>query len=65
MKKYLAALLIIGHIGVLTQLRFEVWPELLVMPYLQQNGFELYRDMIVPWTPGLMWILHGWFSLVG
>lgn len=60
-----AAGLVAIHIAILTRLRFEVWPEMLVMPFLQQNGFELYRDMIVPWTPGLMWILHGWFDLVG
>ncbi len=64
--KYLVVIMaIVAHILILTQLRFEVWPEMLVMPYLQQNGFELYRDMIVPWTPGLMWILHSWFNLVG
>jgi len=63
--KYLVIGLIAIHVLVLTRLRFEVWPEMLVMPYLMKNGFELYRDMIVPWTPGLMWILNGWFSLVG
>ncbi len=59
------ASLIVIHILILTQLRFEVWPEMLVMPYLMGHGFELYRDMIVPWTPGLMWILAGWFWLAG
>src|SRR3989338_6212911 len=59
------ASLIAIHILILTQLRFEVWPEMMVMPYLMKNGFELYRDMIVPWTPGLMWILSGWFWLTG
>lgn len=57
--------LVAVHLWMLTRLRFEVWPEMLVMPYLQQHRFELYRDMIVPWTPGLMWILRGWFDLVG
>ena len=33
------------------------------MPFLMKNGFELYRDMVAPWTPGLMWILQGWFWL--
>ena len=59
------ASLIAVHILILTQLRFEVWPEMLLMPYLMKNGFELYRDMVVPWTPGLMWILQGWFWLAG
>ena len=59
------ASLIAIHILILTQLRFEVWPEMMVMPYLMKNGFELYRDMIVPWTPGLIWILSGWFWLTG
>src|SRR3990172_5663271 len=57
--------LIAVHLLILTQLRFEVWPEMMVMPYLMNHGFELYRDMIVPWTPGLMWILQGWFWLLG
>lgn len=59
------ASLIAVHILILTQLRFEVWPEMMLMPYLMKNGFELYRDMIAPWTPGLMWILQGWFWLTG
>lgn len=59
------ASLIAVHILILTQLRFEVWPEMLMMPYLMNHGFELYRDMIMPWTPGLMWILQGWFWLTG
>lgn len=53
------------HILILFHLRFEFWPEMMVMPYLMKNGFELYRDMIVPWTPGLMWVLQGWFWLAG
>ena len=57
--------LIAVHLLILTQLRFEVWPEMMVMPYLMNHGFELYRDMIAPWTPGLMWILQGWFWLTG
>lgn len=68
MKYLVAGLVTVGiavHIWVLSQLRFEVWPEMMVMPFLQQNGFELYRDMIVPWTPGLMWILNGWFGIFG
>jgi len=63
--KYFTIGIIAIHLLILTQLRFEVWPEMMLMPYLMKNGFELYRDMIVPWTPGLMWILNGWFSLVG
>lgn len=59
------ASLVVLHILILSQLRFEVWPEMLLMPYLMKNGFELYRDMVAPWTPGLMWILQGWFWLTG
>lgn len=58
-------LLILFHLFLLVHLQFTVWPEMLLMPYLMHRGFELYRDMIVPWTPGLMWALDGWFSLVG
>lgn len=68
MKYLVAGLVTVGitvHIWVLSQLRFEVWPEMMAVPFLQRNGFELYRDMIVPWTPGLMWVLQGWFNLAG
>lgn len=60
-----AVLLILFHLFLLIHLQFTVWPEMLLIPYLMRRGFELYRDMIVPWTPGLMWILDGWFSLMG
>ena len=59
------ASLVVLHILILSQLRFEVWPEMLLMPYLMKNGFQLYLDMVAPWTPGLMWILQGWFWLTG
>lgn len=60
-----AASLVVFHILLLIRLRFEVWPETLLMPYLADHGFALYRDMAVPWTPGLMWLLAGWFWLTG
>lgn len=57
--------LISFHLYLLSQISFTVWPEMMLMPYLMKNGFELYRDMIVPWTPGLLWVLRGWFWLTG
>lgn len=57
--------LIFLHLYLLSHLSFTVWPEMLLMPYLMHRGFELYRDMIVPWTPGLVWMLSGWFGIVG
>lgn len=65
MRKVLPISLILLHLYLLSQLSFTLWPEMLLMPYLMNRGFELYRDMIVPWTPGLMWILSGWFGLLG
>lgn len=62
---FIVLFLIFFHLYFLTQLSFTVWPEMLLMPHLMRHGFELYRDMIIPWTPGLMWILAGWFRLFG
>lgn len=66
MKKTLFLLCAIGlHLFVLTQLRYEVWPEMIVMPYLMNHGFVLYKDMVAPYTPLLVEILKFWMGLTG
>jgi hypothetical protein len=53
------------HIGLLVKLRFTVWPEMVMFPWLLDHGFELYRDLINPYWPGLTWLLWGWFKVWG
>lgn len=43
--------ILLSHLVLLTTTRFTLWPEMVVYPYLINNGFELYRDIINPYTP--------------
>lgn len=54
---------VILHILILSNLQFTAWPEVLGYPYLFANGFSLYKDMIVPYPPGLIWILASIYEL--
>lgn len=49
--------LIIIHIIFLENLRFTLWPEMMVYPYLVNNGFSLYKDLINPYPPTLILFL--------
>lgn len=53
--------IIILHLFILTNNLFTLWPEMVVYPYLFNNGFLLYKDIINPYPPGFTFIL----SLVG
>lgn len=39
------------HLFLLISTRFTLWPEMVVYPYLLNNGFNLYIDIINPYTP--------------
>lgn len=41
------------HLIFLTSTRFTLWPEMVVYPYLFNNGFKLYTDIINPYPPFL------------
>lgn len=43
--------LVIVHIVILLDLKFTAWPEIFSFPYLLNNGFDLYKDMVHPYTP--------------
>jgi len=43
--------LLILHFLILLNLRFIAWPEMLVYPYLISNGFDLYKDIAMPYQP--------------
>lgn len=58
-------LIIIIHFFLLSRLQFTAWPELISYPFLFTNGFELYKDFIMPYPPGLILYLSFAFSFLG
>lgn len=55
---YLAlVLLILVQLLVLFKTSYTVWPEMVLHPYLLNHGFVLYRDIITPYFPLMLWIL--------
>ena len=50
-------LLLLLHLILLINTRFTLWPEMVVYPYLLNNGFLLYQDNINPYPPALTYFL--------
>lgn len=50
-------LLLSLHLLFLTSTRFTLWPEMIVYPYLLNNGFAIYRDIINPYFPSFIYLL--------
>lgn len=61
----LLPVLLVLHILLLSRLTFTAWPEMLSYPYLFVNGFSLYKDYIMPYPPGLVFLLSGVFQTFG
>ena len=65
-KYYLVILILLGiHLFLLINLKFTVWPEMLSYPYLRNNGYLLYKDMIHPYPPVLTMALSIVYKLFG
>ena len=65
-KYYLVILILLGiHLFLLINLKFTVWPEMLSYPYLRNNGYLLYKDMIHPYPPVLAMALSIVYKLFG
>ena len=47
----LLPLLLLMHLILLVNTRFTLWPEMVTYPYLLNNGFLLYKDIINPYPP--------------
>ncbi|OGD91423.1 hypothetical protein A3D81_01330 [Candidatus Curtissbacteria bacterium RIFCSPHIGHO2_02_FULL_40_17] len=45
------------HLILLINTRFTLWPEMVVYPYLLNNGFVLYKDIINPYMPAFTYAL--------
>ena len=60
-------LILIGilHLLTLSQLTFTAWPEMLSYPYLISKEFIPYKDFIMPYPPGLVFILSTVFNIFG
>lgn len=48
---FLIPLVLLVHLILLLNTRFTLWPEMVVYPYLINNGYFLYRDIINPYPP--------------
>ena len=68
MKKSMVLMVLVAlvvHVFLLSGLRFTAWPEMLSYPYLRNNGYLLYRDMIHPYPPILTMVLSIVYKLFG
>lgn len=64
-KKIFLGLLLLLHLFLLWNLRFEAWPEMILYPWLLSRGFALYQDIINPYLPFLSWMLFLFYKVAG
>lgn len=57
--------ILLFHLILLINTKFTLWPEMVVYPYLLNNGFVLYKDLINPYLPTLTYILSIFTKLFG
>src|SRR3989344_2203883 len=53
------------HLVLLFFTRFTLWPEMVVYPYLLNNGFYLYKDIINPYLPSFIFLLSLFSKIFG
>src|SRR3989344_4172288 len=58
-------ILLLVHLLLLINTRFVLWPEMVVYPYLLNNNFLLYQDIINPYPPILTWFLAIFAKIFG
>ncbi len=63
-KIYFLPLLLL-HLILLINTKYTLWPEMVVYPYLLNNGFVLYKDLINPYLPTFTYILSLFTKLFG
>lgn len=44
-------LFLFSHLFLLASTKFTLWPEMVVYPYLLNNNFQLYKDIVMPYPP--------------
>ena len=57
--------ILVLHFLILSKLTFTAWPEMLSYSYLLSHGFTLYKDLVAPYTPGLIFLQTLFFNLFG
>lgn len=57
--------LILIHLFLLFHFQFTAWPEMFSYPYLLNNGFNLYKDIALPYQPLLPLILANVYNFFG
>ncbi len=60
-----AAFLLLIHLFILLHLQFIAWPEMFSYPYLINNGFDLYKDIGLPYQPLFSLLLVWLYQLFG
>lgn len=55
----------LGEFIALLSTTFTLWPEMVLYPWLHNNSFLLYKDIINPYFPGLTWVLSVWTAIFG
>jgi len=63
--RFWAIVLLVFHFFLLSNLQFTDWPEMFSFPYLVNNGFNLYKDMIHIYPPILTLALAAVFKFFG
>ena len=58
-------LILLVEFFISSHVQFTLWPEMVLYPWLHNNGFHLYRDIINPYFPMLTWILGGVTKIFG
>lgn len=58
-------ILLLVHLLLLINTQFTLWPEMVVYPYLLNNNFLLYQDIINPYPPLLTWFLAIFAKIFG
>src|SRR3989344_7436482 len=57
--------LVLIHLLLLANTKFTLWPEMVVYPYLINNNFILYKDIINPYPPMLTLLLSVFGKIFG
>src|SRR3989304_302697 len=61
----LLPLLLLAHLLLLINTRFTLWPEMVIYPYLFNNHFSLYSDIITNYPPLFIYFLTFWTRVFG
>ncbi len=61
----LVPFVLLVHFALLVNTRFTLWPEMVVYPYLLNNNFLLYKEIINPYPPAFIYFLAQFSKIFG